>query len=68
LAVADQALGEAVQEPGEEPAAAKAGPAGQALEDLGLDSQPDRQAGSLDVFGRAAAAVDLEQVPVWPLR
>ena len=62
LAAADQAGGEAVQESGQEPPAAESGSAGQALEDLGLDGEADGQAGPLDVFGGAAAAVDLEQV------
>ena len=62
LAAADQALGEAVQEPGQQPAAAEPGPAGQPAQDLGLHGQPDGQAGPLHVLGGAAAAVDLEQV------
>ena len=59
---ADQAGREAVEEAGKEPATAEPGSAGQALEDVGLDGEADGQAGALDVFGWAAAAVDLEQV------
>ena len=55
-------VGEAVQEPGQQPAAAEPGPAGQPAQDLGLDGQADGQTGPLDVFGGSAAAVDLEQV------
>ena len=62
LAAADQAGRQAVQEPSQQPAAAEPRPAGETLEDLGLDGQPDGQAGPLDVLGWSAAAVDLEQV------
>ena len=68
LAAANQALGKAVEEPGQQPPAPEAGPARQTLENFGLDSEPDSQAGPLDVFGGAAAAVDLEQIPAWPFR
>jgi hypothetical protein len=41
LAAADQALGEAVEKPGQQAAAAEPGPAGQAAQDFGLDGEPD---------------------------
>jgi hypothetical protein len=60
LSVADEAGWEAVQEPGQQPPAAEPGSAGQALQDLGLDGEANGQTRPLDVFGWAAAAVDLE--------
>jgi hypothetical protein len=63
LPATNQAGGKAVQEPGQQPPAAEAGPAGQTLENFGLHGEPDSEAGPLDIFGGTAAAVDLEQVP-----
>ena len=63
LAAADQARREAVEEPGQQPTTPESGPAGQPVQHLGLDSQPDGQTWPLDVLGWAAAAVDLEQIP-----
>src|SRR5215207_9369115 len=62
LAAPHQALGEAVEEPGQQASAAEPGAACQPAQDLGLDGQADGQAGSFDVFGGPSAAVDLEQV------
>ena len=62
LAVADQAGWEAVEEAGEQAAAAEARRVGEALEDVGLHGEADGQAGPLDVFGGAAAPVDFKEV------
>jgi hypothetical protein len=51
LAAADQTLGEAVQEPGQQPPATEPGPVGQPAQDLGLDGEADGQTWPLDVFG-----------------
>ena len=67
LAVADQALGEAVEEPASSPRPLNP-PAGQAAQDLRLDGQADGQTRPLDVFGGRPRRSTFSRSPAWPLR
>jgi hypothetical protein len=68
LSAADQAWREAVEEAGQQAAAAEPGSVGQALEDFWLDAEADGQTWPLDVLGGRPRRSTLSRSPAWPLR
>jgi hypothetical protein len=61
-AAADSVLGQRVQDPGEQAAAAETGEPGDVSEHLGLQGKAEGEGRRGDVFGGSALMVDAEQV------